>query len=110
MRAIGPILNVVMKAQVALPFRWLCHTFAPACPAIQGGEVRGSPQAAVSGLFTEQPAGMWRWDEDHAEIRRRRPGGEPGQDAVPVPIGTVRPGGRELDNRICLSGSLIRAA
>jgi hypothetical protein len=35
---------------------------------------------------------MWRWDEDHAEIGRRRPGSEPGQDAVPVPIGTVRPG------------------
>jgi len=76
-RAIGPILNVVMKAQVALPLLWLCHTFAPACPATQGGEVERAT-GGCKRLFAEQRAGMWRWDEDHAEVGRRRPG-EPGR-------------------------------
>src|SRR5437667_6720743 len=49
----------------------------------RGGETEGST-GAVKHPFAEQPAGMWRWDEDHAQIERRRPGSEPGQDAVPV--------------------------
>ena len=43
-----PGRRAAVKAQVALPVRRLCHTFAPACPATQGGEVEGSPHAAVS--------------------------------------------------------------